>query len=336
LKSREHFIIREKIEKLLSHNVSEEVFVAAAVEIFRFQLKYNAVYKAFASHFISNPDDVGSLKQIPFLPVNMWKNHKVFCGEDAAEAIFLSSGTTAQTPSKHFVGSLQLYETSFLKSFTLFYGEPDTYNIFALLPGYHERSDSSLVYMVDKLQKVSLSTLGGFYLRQYEDLKIAIQNSLKSNRKTLLIGVTHALIDFAHHIGKMSAGDMIIMETGGMKGHGPELLREEVHQMLADAFGVRNVHSEYGMTELLSQAYSTGRGVFSCPPWMKVLSREINDPLSYSPYGKRGGINCIDLANVFSCSFIATDDLGIVHQNGTFEISGRFDQSEVRGCNLLV
>jgi hypothetical protein len=272
---------------------------------------------------------------IPFLPVELFRNHKIITGNSATEMIFESSGTTGISPSRHFVSDLSLYRSSFLRSFKLFYGEPEDYLIAALLPSYIEREGSSLVYMADNLIKESLNPHSGFYNDNIEDLIITIKEAKDKNHKILLLGVSFALLDLAENHSPDLSG-VIVMETGGMKGRRKEITRSELHSILKEKLNVNSVHSEYGMTELLSQAYSKENGIFYCPPWMKILIRDPQDPLTiYNKPGMTGGINIIDLANIYSCSFIATGDLGRVHDDGGFEVLGRFDNSDVRGCNLL-
>ena len=310
-------------------------FNEIALEIFHFQYKYNSVYKQFVDFLKIQVSHIKHYSQIPFLPVEFFKNHKVTSGEFKANVVFSSSGTTGMQTSKHFVKKIELYETSFLKTFELFFGSPTDYVILALLPSYLERTGSSLVYMADKLIRLSTKTESGFYLNELEDLRSLLLTLKKQNQKVLLLGVTYALLDLAEQF-PIHFPKLILMETGGMKGNRQEVVRDELHSKLKDVFGVQEIYSEYGMTELLSQAYSTGEGIFKCPPWMKIVVRDVNDPFCNLPEGKIGGINIIDLANIYSCSFIATQDLGRKNADGTFEILGRFDNSDARGCNLLV
>lgn len=251
------------------------------------------------------------------------------------EIVFSSSGTTGMLPSKHLVTDLSLYEQSFNSAFEQFYGQIANTCLLALLPSYLERDGSSLIYMVDALLKQSQHPDSGYFLHNHDDLYARLQQLQATNQKTILIGVTYALLDFIEQY-KVEFPDLIVMETGGMKGKRKEMVREELHELLQNGFGVNAVHSEYGMTELLSQAYSYGKGIFNCPPWMKVYLRDTNDPLSLSPDNKTGGINIIDLANLNSCSFIATQDLGKLFPDGSFEVLGRFDNADIRGCNLLI
>ena len=310
-------------------------FQIKALEVFKYQFDKNSVYHNFTSVLGKRRYTVKTLNGIPFLPVEFFRNHKILTGNLPVEMTFESSRTTGFGPAKHFINDLGLYEECFLKTFNLFYGDPEQYFIAALLPSYTERGSSSLVYMADKLIKKSRHPLSGFYKGNTEDLIIAIKKSKEENQKILLLGVSFALLDLAEKRAPDLSG-AIVIETGGMKGRRKELTRQELHKILIEKFNVHSIHSEYGMTELMSQAYSKGNGIFYCPPWMKVMIRDPQDPLSlYSETGKTGGINIIDLANINSCSFIATSDLGRLHDDGGFEVLGRFDNSDIRGCNLL-
>ncbi len=325
----------KSVEKRIFNINSHDDFNEIALEIFHFQYQINAVYKQFVDFLKTRVSQISHYTQIPFLPVEFFKNHRVVSGEFNPEIVFTSSGTTGMQASKHYVKDIELYESTFTKTFELFFGSPKDYVILALLPSYLERGGSSLVYMADKLIGLSQRPESGFYLHEYESLS-SLLNSLKTRKqKVLLLGVTYALLDLAEQF-PINFPELILMETGGMKGKRKELIRDELHAQLKLAFGVPNIYSEYGMTELLSQAYSTDNGIFSTPPWMKILIRDVNDPLSILPYGKAGGINIIDLANIYSCSFIATQDLGKIGSNNSFEILGRFDNSDVRGCNLMM
>ena len=306
-----------------------------ALEVFKFQFENNAVYRSFCDLLYKHPSDVKSLKEIPFLPIQFFKSHKVLSGTSGIEKTFSSSGTTGDTTSKHYVTDLALYEQSFQKGFERFYGNITDYVVLALLPSYLEREGSSLIYMVDTLIKQSNQEESGFYLNNLFDLKNALLKLESEGRKTILIGVSFALLDLIETYA-FKLKHSTVMETGGMKGRRKELVRSELHAVLKEGFGVENIHSEYGMTELLSQAYSKGHGVFECPKWMKVFTRDPEDALTILDTNKTGGINVIDLANVNSCSFIATQDLGKSHSEGTFEVVGRFDHSDIRGCNLMV
>jgi phenylacetate-coenzyme A ligase PaaK-like adenylate-forming protein len=309
-------------------------FSGIAFDVFSHQYKNSTVYRTFTDHLGKDPGSIKNLREIPFLPVEFFRDHPIISGRVEVEMIFESSGTAGMVPGKHFVKDLSLYEESFLRSFELFYGDPRTYFIAALLPSYIERCGSSLIYMVEKLIKKSGQKLGGFYKDNTEELIKAFRK--EEGRKAFLIGVSFALLELAEKLSPDLSGT-IVMETGGMKGRRKELTRPELHSVLKERLNVDSIHSEYGMTELLSQAYSKGNGIFYCPPWMKVLVRDTQDPLSiYNEPGRTGGICIIDLANVNSCSFIATGDLGKLHDDGGFEVLGRFDNSDIRGCNLMV
>lgn len=317
-------------------NVKDEsTFLATALEVFNYQYDNNTIYKTFIKALGRQRDSVKTLKDIPFLPVEFFRNHKIVSGDLPVELVFESSGTTGVIPGKHFINDLTLYEESFLKAFRLFYGDPTEYSIFALLPSYTERAGSSLVYMTDKLIKLSKNARSGFYKENNRGLLDSMIDAKNEGQKIFLLGVSFALLDLAEECSTDLSGS-IVMETGGMKGRRKEIIRSELHSILKEKFKVSSIHSEYGMTELLSQAYSKGEGIFYCPPWMKVVLRDPHDPLSlYTETNKTGGINIIDLANINSCSFISTGDLGRIHEDGGFEVLGRFDNSDVRGCNLM-
>ena len=314
---------------------TEREFLTQALRIFKFQYTNNHVYRTFCTHLNVHPDAVESLHQIPFLPIEFFKSKRVLSSNNTPEILFSSSGTTGTETSKHFVTELELYQQSYLKAFRKFYGNVEDYCILALLPSYLERTGSSLIYMVADLIAKSNHPKSGFFLNEYEKLYKLLKELQRKGNKTLVIGVSFALLEFTEQY-QLSLENTVIMETGGMKGRRKELIREELHQLLTKGFGVGEIHSEYGMTELLSQAYSKGNGVFHCPSWMKVLIRDTEDPFTYHKQGKTGGINVIDLANINSCSFIATQDLGKVNETGSFEVIGRFDNSDIRGCNLMV
>ena len=314
---------------------SEEQFTKIAIETFKYQFKNNKVYRSFCDLINIHPSDISKIEEIPFLPIQFFKSKKVVSSLDNVQEIFTSSGTTGSVTSKHFVTDIEVYKESYLKGFAHFYGDIEEYVVLALLPNYLERKGSSLVFMVDDLIRKSKNIESGFYLDNLEELTKKLIELDKKGQKTLLIGVSFALLDLIE-MKQFSLKNTIIMETGGMKGRRKELVREELHAVLQNGFGVKKIHSEYGMTELLSQGYSKGNGVFETPPWMKILTRDTEDALTINPIGKNGGINVIDLANYNSCSFIATQDLGKVHKNCTFEIIGRFDNSDIRGCNLMV
>lgn len=314
---------------------TEEEFNNLCLEVFKFQYQNCEVYRRFSDSLGIQIETIKHYSQIPFLPVEFFKTHEILSVPKSNETIvFTSSTTTSQSPSKHYVNDIAVYEESFLKGFELFYGKPKDYCILALLPGYLERSGSSLVYMFDRLIKLSADINSGFFLHNYDELIVVIKSLKNSGKKTILIGVTYALLDLSEHGIKLS-DNFIVMETGGMKGKRREMIKEELHAFLKQKLGITTIHSEYGMTELLSQAYSKGDGIFECPPWMKILIRDTEDPLSLVGENKTGGINVIDLANWQSCSFIATKDLGRLSGN-KFEVMGRFDNSDVRGCNLMI
>lgn len=314
-------------------NVEKEGFEALTLEIFRFQYQNNPVYKAYVDALLPDITTIDTINKIPFLPVRFFKSQKVASTNFEPETVFESSGTTGSVNSRHFVKDLSLYEESFTKGFELFYGSIKDYCILGLLPSYLERDNSSLVYMVNKLIEQSSHPQSGFYLDEYEKLASVIIDLEKKEQKTLLIGVTFALLDFAEQF-PMPLQYTTILETGGMKGRRKEMIREELHAVLQNAFNVSSIHSEYGMTELLSQAYSKGNGIFNTPPWMKILVRDEEDPLLVKRTGS-GIINIIDLANIYTCSFIATDDAGKIYDDENFEVLGRVDGSDLRGCSLL-
>ena len=310
-------------------------FEDLAFQVFNYQFNNNTIYRSFCDLLYIHPSQVTSIKHIPFLPIQFFKTHQVLSSTAAIEATFSSSGTTGQTPSKHHLTNIQIYKQSFTDSFREFYGNIKDYTILALLPSYLEREDSSLVYMVNAMITESNQPESGFYLNNMDELKDKLINLDTQGKNVLLIGVSFALLDLVES-HQFNLKHTIVMETGGMKGRRKELIREELHDKLKAGFGVGEIHSEYGMTELLSQAYSKGNGIFNCPNWMKILTRDTEDALSIQNNGKAGGINVIDLANINSCAFIATQDLGRVNENGSFEIIGRFDNSDIRGCNLMV
>jgi len=314
---------------------SESIFTKTALKVFKHQFENNKTYRSFCDLLCIHPSDVSKIEKIPFLPIQFFKSRKVLSSKDEVQEIFTSSGTTGSTISQHFITDIQLYKESYSKGFAQFYGEIKDFVVLALLPNYLEKNGSSLVFMVDDLIRKSNNPESGFYLHNLDELAEKLTEFDKKGQKILLIGVSFALLDLIEK-HQFSLKNIIVMETGGMKGRRKELIREELHTILKAGFGVSEIHSEYGMTELLSQAYSKGNGVFKTPPWMKILVRDTDDALTILPPNKAGGINVIDLANYNSCSFIATQDLGKIHENGTFEIIGRFDNSDIRGCNLMV
>ena len=309
---------------------SDAEFEREALRLFRYQAEHCAPYAEYLRLIGVEPSVVDRIEAIPMLPIELFKSHKVYCGEEAPQMVFTSSATTGMVQSRHYVEDLELYERSFTEAFRHFYGEPKECSIYALLPSYLEREGSSLVYMAERL--IAQSGGGGFYLNDYE--KLLTDMSRDYNPK-ILLGVTYALLDLAENYAPR-LDHTVVMETGGMKGRRKELPKSELHRMLCSAFGVEKIHSEYGMAELMSQAYSFGDGIFRTPRWMKVLVRDVNNPFARLAAGRRGGLDIIDLANRSSCAFIATQDVGIRYEDGSFRIEGRISQSDIRGCNLLV
>jgi phenylacetate-coenzyme A ligase PaaK-like adenylate-forming protein len=314
---------------------NQKQFEKIALKVFRFQYENNQVYREFCELLKIEKGNVKSLQQIPFLPIQFFKSHDVVSNSDTILEIFTSSGTTGMIMSKHLITDVTLYEESYRNAFSEFYGNIEDYTVLALLPSYLERSGSSLIYMIKDLIELSNNENSGFYLHNYDELISKLIALDESGQNIILIGVTYALLDLIEK-QKFQLKNTIIMETGGMKGKRKEIIREELHEILCNGFGVSAIHSEYGMTELLSQAYSLGNGIFECPNWMTILIRDTEDALTYVETGKTGGINVIDLANINSCSFIATQDLGKKYPNNSFEILGRFDNSDIRGCNLMM
>lgn len=314
---------------------SKKEFEKLTLKVFRFQYDNNFVYQQFCDYLKKNKSNVKSIEDIPFLPIQFFKSHIVLSATEQVQTTFTSSGTTGISTSKHQVTDLSFYEESYRLGFRQFYGNIEDYVVLALLPSYLEREGSSLIYMVDDLIQLSNNPESGFYLNNYDELIEKLIRLDNEGQNVLLIGVTYALLDLVEK-QKFNLKNTIIMETGGMKGRRKEIIREELHQILCKGFGIPVIHSEYGMTELLSQAYSLGNGIFECPMWMKILIRDPEDALTLLPDGKTGGVNVIDLANINSCSFIATQDLGKLIGNNSFEVLGRFDNSDIRGCNLMV
>ncbi len=314
---------------------SQKEFEKIALKVFRHHYDNNKVYQDFCVFLKKDKTNVKSLEEIPFLPIQFFKSHEILSSQDQTQERFTSSGTTGSLTSKHLVTDLTLYEQSFRKAFSQFYGNIEDYVVLALLPSYLERDGSSLIYMINDLIESSNHPESGFYLNNYDELILKLIELDSSGQNVLLIGVTYALLDLVEK-QSFQLKNTIVMETGGMKGKRKEMIREELHAVLCDGFGVPTIHSEYGMTELLSQAYSLGNGIFECPPWMSILIRDTEDALTHVDFGKTGGINVIDLANINSCSFIATQDLGKKYPNHSFEVLGRFDASDIRGCNLMV
>jgi phenylacetate-coenzyme A ligase PaaK-like adenylate-forming protein len=313
-------------------NHTADSFKELALEIFHFQIKNNAVYKNYVHHLGIDASSITKTEDIPYLPIELFKSHEVICEPNNREAYYTSSGTGG-VQSKHIIHDLSIYEDSFIKGFEYFYGNIEDYTVLALLPSYMERTGSSLIYMCEKLIQLSKKEESGFYLNEHELLFDTLKKLEGQSKKTLLIGVSFGLLDFTDNYS-VDLKNTVVMETGGMKGRRKEMIRQELHEILGTGFGVQKIHSEYGMTELLSQAYSQGESLFKCPPWMQVSCRDTSDPLSVNK--KKGGLNVIDLANIHSCSFIATQDLGRIYENGDFEVLGRFDTSDIRGCNLMV
>ena len=314
---------------------NEKEFNDIAIFLFHYHYNNNKIYRQFVDNMTIAPvNEVKHYLDIPFLPIEFFKQHKVrtFAGEP--ETIFTSSSTTGTGESKHYVKKLEIYEKSFILSFENFFGKIKDCVLLALLPSYLERKGSSLIFMTEKLIQLTNNRVSGFYLNNYDELLNKLEILKRTKQKTILIGVSFALLDIAEKY-RLNFPELSIIETGGMKGRRKEIIREDLHSKISKAFGTNKIHSEYGMTELLSQAYSLNKGLFKSPPWMKVLIRDINDPLAILKDSSTGGINIIDLANIYSCPFIATQDLGKLHQKESFEVLGRFDHSDTRGCNLM-
>ena len=309
---------------------SEEEFEREALSLFRYQAEHCAPYAEYVRLLGVEPSEVQRVEDIPMLPIEIFKSHKVYCGEAEPQVVFTSSATTGMVQSRHYVADISLYERAFTEAFRCFYGDERACSIYALLPSYLEREGSSLVYMVDHLIKSSGG--GGFYLHNYEQL---LNDMSRDPNPKILLGVTYALLDLAENYAP-KLEHTLVMETGGMKGKRKELPKSTLHKILCSSFGVERIHSEYGMAELLSQAYSFGEGLFRTPKWMKVLVRDVNNPFARLATGRRGGLDIIDLANRSSCAFIATEDMGVRYDDGSFRIEGRISQSDIRGCNLLV
>ena len=321
--------MQEKIFNIQNDSQFEKV----ALEVFDYQIAHNKIYASYATKLLKG-EKPANIYEIPFLPISFFKSEQVICQKRAVEEIFLSSGTTG-VQSKHLISDISIYEESYIKSFELFYGDVTQYCILSLLPNYREREGSSLIYMVDDLISKSKHAQSGFYLNNYKQLAETIKDLESNGQKTIIFGVSFALLDLAKKFPQ-KLKNTIIIETGGTKGGRKELIKEELHESLKSAFHLERIHSEYGMTELLSQSYSKGYGIFKSPKWKKILVRDSNDPLTIIGNNKTGGINIIDLANIYSCPFIATEDLGKNFEDGTFKVLGRFDNTDTRGCNLLV
>jgi hypothetical protein len=314
---------------------NKKEFEKIALKVFRHQYDNNLVYQEFCNYLKADKNNVKNILQIPFLPIQFFKSHQIVSNTHKIQETFTSSATTGSITSKHYVTEIKLYEESYQKAFSQFYGNIENYTILALLPSYLEREGSSLVYMINDLIKMTNNPESGFYLNNHDQLIKKLLQLENDGQNIILIGVTYALLDLIEK-QKFNLKNTIIMETGGMKGKRKEMIREELHEILCEGFGVNAIHSEYGMTELLSQAYSLGNGIFECPSWMQIIIRDTEDAMNYIQSGKTGGINVIDLANINSCSFIATQDLGKIIGNNAFEVLGRFDNSDIRGCNLMV
>lgn len=330
-----HFNINSFISRLPGI-LSIQEFNGLAIELFQYQAKENKVYANYLYHLGVNTNSIDDHRQIPFLPITFFKSHKVLCEGAMEEKVFTSSGTTGMQASKHYIADLSLYHQCATDGFKHFYGDPNNYIFLGLLPSYLERSGSSLIFMVQSFMEAGGHAESGFYLDEYEKLAETLTRLSEADKPAILIGVSFALLDFvANH--KIFLGDHIrVIETGGMKGRREEITREELHHELCRGFNTENIHSEYGMTELLSQAYAKKDGRFQTPPWMKVLIRDIQDPFTLVPEGKSGAINIIDLANIHSCAFIETQDIGRMHADSFFEVLGRTDVSDIRGCSLMI
>lgn len=309
---------------------SDAEFEREALRLFRFQAVHCAPYAEYIRLLGVDPATVHRVEDIPMMPIELFKSHKVYCADTEPQVVFTSSATTGMVQSRHYVADLALYERAFSEAFSFFYGDVRECSIYALLPSYLEREGSSLVYMAERL--IAESGGGGFYLNDYEKL---LHDMSRDDNPKILLGVTYALLDLAENYAP-KLDHTVVMETGGMKGRRKELPKSELHKILCSAFGVERIHSEYGMAELMSQAYSFGEGVFRTPRWMRVLVRDVNDPFARLAVGRRGGLDIIDLANRHSCAFIATQDMGVRYEEGSFRIEGRISQSDIRGCNLLV
>ncbi len=309
---------------------TEEEFAAVALEVFLFQAEHCLPYKQYIELLGIDHRKVESVEQIPFLPIELFKTHDIYCGKQAPEKIFTSSNTGSTVASRHMMSELRIYEQAFFSSFEHFYGDVKDWSIYGLLPNYLQREGSSLVYMVDRM--IARSGSGGFYLDEYEKM---LADMAADPKPKILLGVSYALWDLAEQYAP-KLDNTIVMETGGMKGKREELPKAEFHKILTSAFGVEKIHSEYGMAELTSQAYSAGDGIFHTPQWMKVMIRDVNNPLMIHPAPARGAVNIIDLMNLSSCAFIATQDVGRSFADGSFAIDGRLSGADIRGCNLLV
>jgi phenylacetate-coenzyme A ligase PaaK-like adenylate-forming protein len=326
----------KELEQRVFAITNEKQFASIALEVFQFQFKHNPVYQKYCTIINKTPADVQLVTDVPFLPIGFFKTHRIETTSFHPQLIFKSSGTTGGVTSNHYVKDTKLYVKSFLAGFQKFYGDVRQYCIIGLLPSYLERGNSSLVYMVDRLISESAHEDSGFYLYEFDKLDRVLKKLEAAGQKTILIGVTYALLDFGGQYPQQLQ-NTIVMETGGMKGRGREMTKAELYEHLKSSFGVSHIHSEYGMTELLSQAYGID-GIFKTPPWMQIFLRDETDPLSVYPFLQKhsGAVTIVDLANLYSCSFIAAEDLGKTHSDGGFEVLGRMDNSDIRGCSLLV
>ena len=323
----------KKIDDEIFNINSESEFNNLCMKAFDFQMKNNKIYKEY-SNIILKGNEPNSINKIPFLPIEFFKTEQIICKGQKIEEIFLSSGTIGEQ-SKHLISDIKIYKKSFRKSFRQFYGDISEYCILSLLPNYREREGSSLIFMIDDLIKNSQNPKSSFYLNNYKSLSQTLKELENEGQKSILFGVSNALLDLAG-LFPQELKHTIIMETGGTKGNRKEIMKEELHKILKNAFSLNKIHSEYGMTELLSQSYSKGDNIFKSPSWKKILMRDTNDPLTLIGNNKTGGINVIDLANIYSCPFIATQDLGKTFDDGSFSVLGRFTNADVRGCNLLI
>lgn len=326
--------MKPEIQKIFQIQ-SQKEFHKLALQVFRYQYDNVLVYQEFCNYLHKNKENVKQIEDIPFLPISFFKSHQVIVQDQKETVIFTSSGTTGTITSQHLVSDVSIYQQSFSSGFAQFYGNIENYAVLALLPSYLEREGSSLVYMVNELISKSNNPHSGFYSHNYQELIEKLEKLDQENQDVILFGVTYALLDVLE-IKKLNLKNTIIIETGGMKGKRKELIKQELHEILSNGFGVSHIHSEYGMTEMLSQAYSHQNGIFECVSWLQILIRDPENPLEYLKNEKTGGINVIDLANINSCSFIATQDLGKKYNNNTFEVLGRFDNSDIRGCNLMI
>lgn len=317
------------------YHLNDQEFLDIAIQIFRFQAASNPVYKEFVGHIGVDINDVRQLDDIPFLPIAFFKSHVVKSGNWEPQTLFTSSGTSKQLTSKHYVEDEQFYLKNSILTFQHFFGHLDNYHFFALLPSYLERKGSSLISMIQEFIGQSNSPFSGFYLNDFDSLLRDIAAAKSDHRRTVLWGVSFALLDLAER-GEIDLSHCIIMETGGMKGRRKEITRQELHGILQERLNAKEIYSEYGMTELLSQAYTRGGQIFECPPWMRVVGRDLTDPLTKGVFHENAGLNVIDLANFSTISFIETEDLAKIRTNSQFEVMGRIDNSDIRGCNLLL